>query len=148
VLAAREDEGHWWLSRGVHRCSGSEMVCLGVPRLLLRSKEPRCGIIEVAGVSKTTLAVRPRRTAIDAMDKLHPATKSAPLRSFHPPGTILPESSTNRHDQRESLRRGHRQRGGLNLRSFCGHCTIRMTFRAPDRAVCSARISNFHVITC
>jgi hypothetical protein len=88
VLAAGE-EGHWWLSCGVHRCNSSEMVSLGVPWLLLRSKEPQRGIIKVAGVSMTTPVVRPHRTAIGAVDKLHPATKSAPP-PIHSPARYYP----------------------------------------------------------
>jgi hypothetical protein len=119
TLAAGEKEGHWWLSRGVHRCSSSEMASLGVPRLLLRSKEPWRGIIEVVGVPR-----RHRRSSHVAqlqawLISFTSRPNPLPFRSFHPLGTILPESCTNHHDQRESLRRGHRQRGGLNLRSFC-----------------------------
>jgi hypothetical protein len=148
VLAAGEEEGHWWLSRGVHRCSGSEMVSLGMPRLLPRSKEPRCGIIEVAGVSTTTLAVWPRRTATSAVDKLHPATKSAPLLIFSPsrhyPARVQHESPRSARilAQRSPVARG------TEHKIFLRHCTMRTTFRAPDRVVCSAQISNFHVITC
>jgi hypothetical protein len=76
---AAGEEGHWWLSRGVHWCRGSEIVILGVPRLLPHSKESRRGITKVTGVYTTTPAVRPRRMATGAVDKLHPATKSAPF---------------------------------------------------------------------
>jgi hypothetical protein len=84
VLAAGEEEGHWWLNRGVHWCRGSEIVFLGMPRLLPHSKEPRHGITKVTGVSTMTPAVRPRRMATGAVDKLHPASKSAPLLIFSP----------------------------------------------------------------
>jgi hypothetical protein len=97
ALAAGEEEGHWWLSRGVHRCSGSEIVILGVPRLLPRSNESRHGITKVAGVSTTTPAVRPRRMATRVVDKLHPATQFAHHLIFSPsryyPARIQHESS-------------------------------------------------------
>jgi hypothetical protein len=147
ALAAGERGGHWWLSRGARRCNGSKVVSLGMLRLLPCGKELRRGISEVTGVPR-----RHRRS--DHVVRLQarlisftPRPNLLPFWSFHPPGTILPESCTNHRDQRGSLRRGHRRRGGLNLRSFFRHCTIRMTFRSPDRAVCSAQISNFHVLT-
>jgi hypothetical protein len=122
VLAAGEEEGHLWLSRGVHRCSGSEMVSLSVPRLLLHSKEPRRSKIEVIGAPR-----RHRRSGHVAQLQarlisftLRP--NPLPFRSFHPPGTIMPESCMNHRDQRESLRRGHRQRGGAEPEIFL--CTV------------------------
>jgi hypothetical protein len=145
---AGEEEGHWWLMCGVHRCSGLEMVSLGVPWLLPRSKEPRRGIIEVAEISTMTPAVRLRRTTTGAVDKLHPTTKSAPLLIFSPsrhyPARVQHESPRS---ARILARRSPAARG-TEPEIFLRHCTIRTTFRAPDRAVCSAQISTFHVITC
>jgi hypothetical protein len=60
------------------------------------------------------------------------------------PGTNGHES----HRRRESRRGGRRRQGALHLWSYSVHCTIRNPIRTPDRAVCSAQISNFHVITC
>jgi hypothetical protein len=78
ALAIGEEEDHWWRNRGVHLCSGSERVSLSVPRLLPRSEESllprseesRRGIIEIAEVSTTTPAVRPRRNGYRHNDKL------------------------------------------------------------------------------
>jgi hypothetical protein len=68
-------------------------------------------------------------------------------RSFHPrryPGTSGHES----HRRCESRREGRRRQGALHLWSHSVHCTMRNPIRMPDRAVCNAQISNFHVITC
>jgi hypothetical protein len=39
------------------------------------------------------------------------------------------------------------RRGALHLRSYSVHYTIRILIRAPDTAICSALIFNFHVTT-
>jgi hypothetical protein len=44
--------------------------------------------------------------------------------------------------------RGCLRRGALHLWSYSVHCTIINPIRTPDRAICSAQISNFDVIIC
>jgi hypothetical protein len=43
---------YWRVRRGASRCNGSEMASPGVPRLLLRGKGLRRGVIEVVGVPR------------------------------------------------------------------------------------------------
>jgi hypothetical protein len=64
--------------RGVHRCNGSRIILLRVPRLLPHSNKVRCGATEVTGASMTTLVVRPRRNGYRHGDKLQSAIKSIP----------------------------------------------------------------------
>jgi hypothetical protein len=117
-VAAGEGRGHWWRNRGVHRCIGSERVSSIVPRLLPRSKESRCGITEVAGVSTTTLAVRPCRNGYRHGDKLPLRPYLPPREIFHLPVNIHSVPGTNPDDRRKSERADHRRRGGLNPRIF------------------------------
>jgi hypothetical protein len=123
-VAAGEGRGHWWRNRGVHRCSGSERVSLSVPRLLPRSEESRRGIIEVAGVSMMTPAVRPRCKGYRHGDKLSLRPYLPPHDIFHLPVNIHSVPDTNPGDRRNSERADHRQRGTLNLLIFVWHCTI------------------------
>jgi hypothetical protein len=101
----REKEDHWWLSRGTRRCNGSKEVNLGVPRLLPCGKELRRGISKVAGVSTTTPAVRPRRTATGAGDKIPPRPNPLTREIFYLPVDIHCMPSTNHGDRRESERK-------------------------------------------
>ena len=65
--------------RGVHRCNGSRIILLRVPRLLPHSNKLWHGATEVSGASMATLAVRPRRNGYRHGDKLQSAIKSIPL---------------------------------------------------------------------
>jgi hypothetical protein len=112
------EEDHWWRNRGVHRCSGSERVSLSVPRLLPRSEESRHGIIEVAGVSTTTLSVWPRRNDYRHGDKLPLRPHLLPRKIFYLPEDIHCVPITNHGDQRKSECADHRRRGGLNPEIF------------------------------
>jgi hypothetical protein len=123
-VVAGEGRGHWWHNRGVHRCSGSERVSSSVPRLQPRSKESRCGIIEVAGVSTTTPAVRPRRNGYRHSDKLPLRPYLPPHEIFHLPVNTHSVPGTNPGDRRKSGRADHRRRGGLNPGIFQWHCTM------------------------
>jgi hypothetical protein len=122
ALAVGEEEDHWWRNRGIHRCSGSERVSLGVPWLLPRSEESRRGIIEVAGVSTTTSAVRPRRKGYRHGDKLTLRPHLLPREIFYLPVDIHCVPGKNHGDRRKSGRADHRRRGGLNPRIF--QCTV------------------------
>ena len=69
---------HWRPHRGASRCNSFEMASPGVPRLLLRGKGLRRGVIEVAGVPR-----RHRRSG-------HVARLQAQLISFTPRPSPLP----------------------------------------------------------
>jgi hypothetical protein len=70
--------------RGVHRCNGSRIILLRVPRLLPRSNKLRRGATEVIGASTATLAVWPRRNGYRHGDRLQSAIKSIPPWDFLP----------------------------------------------------------------
>jgi hypothetical protein len=122
-VVAREGRCHWCRNCGVHQCSGSERVSSSVPRLLPRSKESRRGIIEVAGVSTMTPAVRPRRNGYRHGDKLPLRPYLPPREIFQLPVNIHSAPDTNPGDRRKSGRVDHRRRGGLNPGIFQWHCT-------------------------
>jgi hypothetical protein len=133
ALAVGEEEDHWWLNRGVHRCSGSERVSLGVPPLLPRSEESRRGITEVAGVSTTTSAVRPRRNGYRHGDKL-PLTTSASPRDLLPPrGYPLRVWHESRRPARICTR-GSLAARGAEPWDISVYCTITRPFSWSDRA--------------
>jgi hypothetical protein len=58
ILADIKDGGdgifRGWARRGASLCNDSEMASPGLPRLRLRGKGLRCGVIEVAGVHDDT----------------------------------------------------------------------------------------------
>jgi hypothetical protein len=137
AVAAGEGRGHWWRNRGVHRCSGSERVSSSVSRLLPRSKESQHGIIEIAGVSTTTPAVRPRRNGYKHDDKLPPRPYLPPREIFHLPVNIHSVPGTNPGDRRKSGRADHWRRGAMYQR-YSGYCTM----RTPIQILCPANLQD------
>jgi hypothetical protein len=122
ALAVGEEEDHWWRNRGVHRFSCSERVSLSVPRLLPCSEESLRGIIEIAGVSTTTPAVRPRRNGYMHGDKLPLRPHLLPHKIFYLPVDIHCVPDTNHGDRRKSRCADYMRRGGLNPGIF--QCTV------------------------
>jgi hypothetical protein len=92
-------------NHGIHRCNGSTIVLLSVPRSLPHSNKPRRGTIEVTGASTTTLAVRPRRNGYRRGDKPPSRPHLLPREIFYLPVDIHCVPGTNHGDRRESGRK-------------------------------------------
>jgi hypothetical protein len=100
---------------GVHRCNGSGIILLKVPRWLPHSNKLRRGATEVTGASMATLAVRPRRNGYRHGDKLQSVIKSIPL------WDLLPSRGYALLAKHESWRRKHESaRGSSVARDWAG----------------------------
>jgi hypothetical protein len=100
---------HWRVRRGTSRCNDSKMASLGVPRLLLRGKGLRRGVIEVAGVPR-------RHRRLGHVARLQAQSISFTPRPNHPPRDLLlahcyPLRGKNKSPRRTRiLARAHRRR--------------------------------------
>jgi hypothetical protein len=133
--------------RDVHRCNGSRIILLRVPRLLPHSNKLWRGTTEVTGASTTTLAVRPRHNGYRHGDKLQSAIKSIP------PWDILPSRGYPMRAKHESwwpAKIWPRESSVVSLMSWqSDRDTIpsHSSFRTTDRAKSGLIFSRFYVIT-
>jgi hypothetical protein len=84
---------------------------------------------------------------VDARYSGHSVPSSSVIKIFSWPSVIhLSEARIAATDVNPSARFTGGE--GAAPRIYVNYCTIRMLFRTPDRAACSAQTSKFHVITC
>jgi hypothetical protein len=133
--------------RGVHRCKGSRIILLRVPRLLPHSNKLRRGATEVTGASTTMLAVRPRRNGYRHGDKLQSTIKSIPSWDLLP---SLGYPLRAKHESRRPAQiwtRGSPAVSLLSLQSDRDIVPSHSFFRTTDRAKLGPIFSKFYVIT-
>jgi hypothetical protein len=150
--------GGEWSTTVTRHCTGgpavapagattSDMASPGVPRLLLRGKGIRRGVIEVAGVPRrhrrSGHVARLHAQLISFTSRPNPLHRKIFYSPYHYP-------LCGKHKSRRSawIRvRGHRRRGVMNLQIFSSYCTMGTSFRAFDSMIWRALFSILHVTT-